>query len=69
MINMKYESYKTVHDIPGIVLSNPAPTGARDLTAVPPVEGEIRADDTSLYRATNVTASSVTWVKADWVAM
>jgi len=66
---MSYESYRTVHDVPGIVLSNPVPADAGDMTSVPPVNGEIRSDDTSLYKATNVTATTVTWVKVDWVAM
>jgi hypothetical protein len=57
-----FESYRTVHDLPGMVTSAPIPASANDLTAIPPVNGEIRVGDAGIYRATNVTASSVTWV-------
>jgi len=63
-----YESYRTVHDLPGLITSNPVPATAGDLTAVPPVNGEIRASDAALYRATNVTATTVTWVNIPFAA-
>ena len=59
---MSYESYRTVHDLPGLTLSNPVPDAVDDMTDVDPVSNEIRADDDYIYVATTVVAGvSVVW--------
>jgi len=66
---MSYESYRTVHDVPGIVLSNPAPASQGDPTSVPPVDGEMRCDGTAIYVASVAPDGTVTWSSVALTAM
>lgn len=61
---MSYQSYNTVHKMPGVVLNGVVPTSAGDMTAVEPVGGEVRVDENYIYVATNVVAgTSVVWTR------
>lgn len=69
-----YTSYESVHFIPGLVLTNPAPTSASDVTIVPPFVGEMRANSTSLFYCDTAAYDpksgiwTVNWVQVDWSA-
>lgn len=68
---MSYQSYNTVHKMPGVVLDGPVPTTEDDMTTVEPIAGEVRVDETNIYVATTVVpGTSVVWTKtaqAAWV--
>jgi len=48
-----YESYRTVHDLPGLVTSSPIPASGSDFTAVPPKLNEVRFDGSTIYVCTD----------------
>ena len=58
-----YESFQDVHSMPGLVLTNPAPTAADDVTTVPPVVGELRCDGSAMYAC---SAASYDMVNGTW---
>jgi len=61
---MSYQSYNTVHKMPGLVLTGDVPTAEDDMTDVDPVAGEVRCDETNMYVATTVVPGvSVVWTK------